>query len=1001
MDNLETDKDLNLSNKKKNIETEVTEESITRQSRKFVHNKRKFRNKDKITKITNKKLKLNNNSKTKNKNIYTKRTDLIQERIKIIQLAKKNIEDEEEANQKTENSKNLLENNENQIEYDKKTRSDEKNEDNNEQNDIIFKTLKTEGINGDHLFKKFLFSKDKYIKKKPSKIFTSSSDSRRPKIFKKFLTSTFFYKKDTKTDDLSNKEDNHQYNNNTYGNQKDLAKNETQNNNNIQGNSSSNTNDKNNIEIIGYKTGFIYKNKKPKALLDLDLKDEHIKTNNSKNEFFDNNNVNRQKPAKTFHKKNYSISQLSKNHKDIKEIKAEYTSENEDLSLKKRKLLNKIYVPKRIHHLIRGCSQENILKMNSNNALKANLSVKNRYKSYKSVNNITSKNNNINININNNIKIITYNKKKKYWKMDKKDNIIEISDDKIDEKFDVFKDNISDISSIESRSNVESETTENNNKLNVYLNNIYKTKAIFHPKLYKKKQSNTVTDKVEGDRDNVLVKKNSFIIEKYKNPNNHETNDINNVNKNSRNVSVPQFIFKKRITKDSSEFKYKSKNKNINININTDNMINNNYLNTQNNINNIKVIKNESELRFDELFIIEYQLKKIIDGMYNNKPIIRNLCFDFLNYFNESSILSMIEELFDNKNLKIIIISLKYLVFSAIVLYNNCSDPSFEENEKFLVQEIFSLNIQNILYLYEYIISKVKSKNIWANNIKIIIHNYKKIKKKMYSSSANFQSIFDKIKNNSKYIRQITNRIFISNKNTSDTILSFFKELEKKEFPEIKNFFIKNIYKQNKIYGYLYPFYLTDNDDNNNEFIHEKIKYDNENNTKKYTLFLGLEDILLNLKLDNETESKGTLILRPGLIPFLKEIHKFYEIIIFSLCEKKVADYLINSIEKRNQFFDYKLYRENFSIVNDEFVLDLNQINRPLNKILIISNIPQIYQLHKDNAIYLQSYWEENIKDKVMGQLMSILRNIADEDGDIREILLKYKDTLVNHVILQ
>lgn len=383
--------------------------------------------------------------------------------------------------------------------------------------------------------------------------------------------------------------------------------------------------------------------------------------------------------------------------------------------------------------------------------------------------------------------------------------------------------------------------------------------------------------------------------------------------------------------------------------------------------------------------------------MYNNKPIIRNLCFDFLNYFNESSILSMIEELFDNKNLKIIIISLKYLVFSAILLYNNCSDPSFEENEKFLVQEIFSLNIQNILYLYEYIISKVKSKNIWANNIKIIIHNYKKLKKKMYSSSTNFQSIFDKIKNNSKYIRQITNRIFISNKNTSDTILSFFKELEKKEFPEIKNFFIKNIYKQNKIYGYLYPFYLTDND-NNNEFIHEKLKYDN---TKKYTIFLGLEDILINLKLDNETESKGTLILRPGLIPFLKEIHKFYEIIIFSLCEKKIADYLINSIEKRNQFFDYKLYRENFSIINDEFVLDLNQINRPLSKILIISNIPQIYQLHKDNAIYLQSYWEENIKDKVMGQLMSILRNIADEDGDIREILLKYKDNLVNHVILQ
>ena len=92
----------------------------------------------------------------------------------------------------------------------------------------------------------------------------------------------------------------------------------------------------------------------------------------------------------------------------------------------------------------------------------------------------------------------------------------------------------------------------------------------------------------------------------------------------------------------------------------------------------------------------------------------------------------MIEKLFDNKNLKIITISLKYLVFSIIVLYNNCSDSdsSLEENDKFLIQEIFSLNLQSILYLYEYIISKLKSKNKWANDIKNIIHNYKKLKKK-------------------------------------------------------------------------------------------------------------------------------------------------------------------------------------------------------------------------------------------------------------------------------
>ena len=1007
MSNLKTDKDINDISNKENSPKEIKEdESISRLSRKFVHNKRKYRNKDKIS---NKKLKTIQNSKTKNKNIYTKRTDLIQERIKILQLAKKNIEDEEEANQKSENnnnSKNILEDNEKEKVNDRRNETYKKSRDNNEQNEILFKTLKTEGFNEDNLIKKYMIS-DKYIKKIPTKLLTTSSDNKKPKFFRKYLTSTYFYKKEPKIDNLKKKFNINHYNNNTYTNKKELDKNETQNNNN----SNIRNHSINDIEVIGYKTGFIYKNKKPKDISDFNLKVESPKISKTTKELFDVNvNImNRQKPTKTFHKKNYSINQLSIKYKNIKELKSEYSSEKNELSsVNKGKELNKIYVPKKIPHLARGSSQGNMHTMN-NNVAKSNMTTKNRYKSYKSVNNITNKNNNINININNNIKIITYNKKKKCWKMDKKDNIIEISDDKIeDDKFDIFKDNISDISSIESRSNVESETTENNNKLNVYLNNIYKTKSIFHPKLYKKKQNNTVTDKNEKEKEkekdkdrDVLVRKNSFVIEKLKKNGGHDTNEKNEPNKNSRNVSVPHFIFKKRITKDGSEFKHKSKSKNNNTNINNDNTINKNYLNNQ---TNIKIIKNENEPRFDELVVIEFKLEKIIRGIDRNSSILNNLCFDFLNYFNESSISSMIEKLFDNKNLKIITISLKYLVFSIIFLYNNCSDLSFDENDKFLIQEIFSLNLQSILYLYEYIISKLKSKNKWANDIKNIIHNYKKLKKKIYSSNTNlyYQSVFDKIKNNSKYIRQITNRIFVSNKNTSDIILSFFKELEKKDFSEIKNFYITNIYKENSIYGYLYPFSLTDNNDNNNnDFIHEKLIYNNKKNTKKFTLFLGLEDILINYKLDNESELKGTLILRPGLIPFLREIHKFFEIIIFSLSKKQLADYLINSIDKKNQFFDYRLFRENFSIVNDEFIIDLSQINIPLSKILIISNIPQIYKLYKDNGIYLQSYWEENLKDKVLGQLMSILKNIANENGDIREILVNYRDNLVNQLILQ
>ena len=201
-----------------------------------------------------------------------------------------------------------------------------------------------------------------------------------------------------------------------------------------------------------------------------------------------------------------------------------------------------------------------------------------------------------------------------------------------------------------------------------------------------------------------------------------------------------------------------------------------------------------------------------------------------------------------------------------------------------------------------------------------------------------------------------------------------------------------------RIFIYIYPFSLYD--DINEEFIQEKPFFNKKEKSKKYSLMLGLEDIILNLKLEDELESKGILRLRPGLISFLKEIQNYYEIIIFSLSENKIADYLINSIEKRNKYFDYRLYRENLRIVNDEFVIDLNQIGRPLDKIIIISNIPQIYQYNKENSINIKSYWEEDLIDNILNKLCIILKNIAKEEGDVRKHLLKYKDEIIKNITI-
>ena len=1026
-----------LSSKK--YKKDLNERNLNPVKKHITTHKRKNTNKDNSSAKNNLNESQNNSVKSKNRRTYTKRTDLIQERIKILQLAKKNIDIKDNIYEEDNNNKRteLSSSNRRIIITDNKNDSykELKNNVTVQNNNCLINTLKNQDNEKNNLLNKNLITNDnKYIKKIPVKSYTNSAE-KKPN-FRKYETSTFFYNKSKKNILIKNNE---KYNNNTYFND-----NLFRNNSNVKRRKKDNDNEKvNDMDIIGYKTGFVYHNKIMKTRLNFEDSSSNspskinsyvFKKPKSKNKSINNkdllihspnnvndikspninkikslNNINNIKSPNINNIKSPNINNIN-NINNIKEVKDEYDSEN-DLSNNKEKELNNIYIPKKIHHLIHGTSQEDIHNINQKKYVSSNTSLKDRYKSYKRINNYSNnnKNNNINININNNIKIITYNKKKPSWKNDKKEKNIDVIDQNFDdeERLDIFKENISDISSIESRSNIESETTENNNKLNVYLNNIYKTKSIFHPKLYKKKKNSTTL--VENDYKDSINNNNKYTVNTQKT----NTNIIS-----SRNVSVPHFIFKKRITKDMAEYNRNSSAAKKNNN-------NNNNKQVMKNVNSMKSIKIENnnkdkysehnehnehnelndinEPKFDELVIINEKLKNINDGIYTNSIILNYLCFDFLNNFYQSSILYIIEKLFQNKNLKIIKNYLKYLVFSIIILYNYYSTESMiEENDKFLIQEIFSLNYQNLLYLYEYIISKVKSKNIWANCIKEIIHNYKRQKKNIYSANTNlyFQSVFDKIKNNTKYIRQIINRVFINSndKKTNDIIIAFLKELDNKTFVEIKNCFIKNVYQKNKIYGYIYPFYLYN--DINKEFIKEKPFLKKREKSKKYTLILGLEEIIINLKLEDELVSKGTLYLRPGLISFLKEIQKYYEIIIFSLSENKIADYLINAIEKRNKFFDYKLYRENLSIVNEEFVIDLNQIDRPLYSIIIISNIPQIYQNNKENAINIKSYWKEDLNDSILNKLAIILKNIADEEGDAREMLLEYKDEIIKKVTI-
>jgi hypothetical protein len=79
-------------------------------------------------------------------------------------------------------------------------------------------------------------------------------------------------------------------------------------------------------------------------------------------------------------------------------------------------------------------------------------------------------------------------------------------------------------------------------------------------------------------------------------------------------------------------------------------------------------------------------------------------------------------------------------------------------------------------------------------------------------------------------------------------------------------------------------------------------------------------------------------------------------------------------------------------------VKDLSIVGRPLDKIAIVDNMPQNFRLQKENGINIKAFWGEEVYDTALIDLGKILVNIANDGGDIRKGINKYKDEILKKV---
>ena len=153
---------------------------------------------------------------------------------------------------------------------------------------------------------------------------------------------------------------------------------------------------------------------------------------------------------------------------------------------------------------------------------------------------------------------------------------------------------------------------------------------------------------------------------------------------------------------------------------------------------------------------------------------------------------------------------------------------------------------------------------------------------------------------------------------------------------------------------------------------------------KKFCLVLDIDETISHsLKL-----SFGCYFLvRPGALDFLKEVSKYYEIIIFTSSPKIYADKILNKIDINGNLISHRLYRNHVIYENGKSAKNLNLIGRDLTKTIFVDNLRSNAKYNLNNLCPITT-WISDIFDDKLIKLKNKLVYIATSgkyDDDITQ----------------
>lgn len=97
------------------------------------------------------------------------------------------------------------------------------------------------------------------------------------------------------------------------------------------------------------------------------------------------------------------------------------------------------------------------------------------------------------------------------------------------------------------------------------------------------------------------------------------------------------------------------------------------------------------------------------------------------------------------------------------------------------------------------------------------------------------------------------------------------------------------------------------------------------------------------LPIDIEGRSCNIFVnVRPGCKHFIKEVAKYFEVVIFTASLSKYAIPLMNILDE-DKVAPQRLFREHCTFFNGQFVKDMQRVGRKMEDVIIIDNSPNSY----------------------------------------------------------